>query len=156
MTQFDYAKQQQERSEGRGVKLSALEGIFLQAKLRGFKNPKLRTPLLTFSAATEKSKTPAAIWVHDNKDGEYLGKVLNGSWFGPMKFMKLVNDTIAAPKEAAVKYGHLTGECSICGRKLDNAISVYNGIGPICAEKLGIHLAEPPKDIDTLDLINTL
>ena len=138
------------------MSLSSLEELFQAAKQRGFKAPKLRTPMLTFKAATESSKTPAAIWVTENKDGEYVGKVLNGSWHGPMKFLKLVSEIIDEPKEAAVKYGHLTGECSICGRKLDNAISVYNGIGPICAEKLGIHLAEPPKDVDTLDLLNSL
>lgn len=39
------------------------------------------------------------------------------------------------PKAAAIAYGRLTGTCCICGRKLEDAESVANGIGPICAGK---------------------
>jgi hypothetical protein len=34
-------------------------------------------------------------------------------------------------------YGHESGSCSICGRKLDNPLSVQMGIGPICAKRFG-------------------
>lgn len=43
----------------------------------------------------------------------------------------------ADPRAAAIAYGKLTGTCSCCGRKLENADSVAAGIGPICAAKNG-------------------
>jgi hypothetical protein len=30
----------------------------------------------------------------------------------------------------------LLGECSVCGRTLSDPISIANGIGPICQDKL--------------------
>lgn len=45
---------------------------------------------------------------------------------------------IAADPEAASKrYGHEIGSCGICGRTLTDAVSISNGIGPVCAAKVG-------------------
>ncbi len=44
----------------------------------------------------------------------------------------------ANPLEAAQRYGHEHNCCGICGRNLTRAISREMGIGPVCADKLGI------------------
>lgn len=43
---------------------------------------------------------------------------------------------MADPKAAIAAYGHLTGTCGVCGRRLEDAESVARGIGPVCAGKL--------------------
>ncbi len=42
---------------------------------------------------------------------------------------------IADPIAASAAYGRLTGTCGVCGRKLEDEVSVARGIGPVCAEK---------------------
>ena len=42
---------------------------------------------------------------------------------------------LADPFEASKAYGRLTSTCGVCGKALEDAISVANGIGPICAAK---------------------
>jgi len=41
------------------------------------------------------------------------------------------------PAAAMAAYGHLTGTCGKCGRKLEDEESVARGIGPVCAKKMG-------------------
>lgn len=41
------------------------------------------------------------------------------------------------PKGAMVAYGRRTGVCGMCGRKLTDPASIEEGIGPICARRLG-------------------
>lgn len=41
------------------------------------------------------------------------------------------------PKEASIRYGHELGACGICGRTLTDETSRANGIGPVCAAKVG-------------------
>lgn len=51
---------------------------------------------------------------------------------------KRVLASIAAdPRAAAIRYGHELGKCGICGRTLTDETSRANGIGPICADKVG-------------------
>ena len=44
---------------------------------------------------------------------------------------------IANPEAASAAYGMLTGQCGVCNRPLEDAVSVARGIGPICAAKKG-------------------
>jgi hypothetical protein len=41
------------------------------------------------------------------------------------------------PLDSMVSFGRLTGQCSICARKLVDPVSIDRGIGPICAAKWG-------------------
>ncbi len=41
-------------------------------------------------------------------------------------------------------YGLMTGSCSICGRKLTDPVSVAEGIGPVCAKRLGVKWGTSP------------
>lgn len=43
----------------------------------------------------------------------------------------------AGPREAAIRYGHELGKCSICNRTLTNPESIEAGIGPVCAQNRG-------------------
>jgi hypothetical protein len=45
---------------------------------------------------------------------------------------------MADPLAASIAYGRRTGQCSICGRLLENAESIERGIGPICAGNFGL------------------
>lgn len=41
------------------------------------------------------------------------------------------------PRAASIAYGKLVGRCGVCGRVLENETSVEEGIGPVCASRLG-------------------
>ena len=58
--------------------------------------------------------------------------------------VELVEAIVSRPADALRSYGHLTGTCSICRRPLESDgtttgwNSVEAGIGPVCAEKVGL------------------
>ena len=52
--------------------------------------------------------------------------------------LDLIESIVANPAGALAAYGHLTGTCSICRRPLECPESLARGIGPICAEKVGL------------------
>jgi hypothetical protein len=58
--------------------------------------------------------------------------------------LPLITAIAADPGAAARAYGHLTGTCAICRRDLESDgsttgwDSVSHGIGPVCAEKVGL------------------
>ena len=75
-------------------------------------------------------------------DGAAYGQRQNYGRQGPGKLYsgKIIPQlkAIAADPESASKaYGKLVGVCGVCGRKLEDETSVANGIGPVCAEKMG-------------------
>src|SRR6266436_111749 len=47
----------------------------------------------------------------------------------------LLEEFAANPVEVAQRYGALTGNCMFCDKKLDDAVSVAVGYGPVCAQK---------------------
>lgn len=135
--------------------ISKIEELFNAAKANGFKKPTLRTEFYLFKAAPEHGANPNAVYVTSKVDGEYLGKIKSSKFFGNMHHISKIMQIADNPMEAAINYGHKSGECSICGRRLDNAISVYNGIGPICAEKIGYPIQHPPVE-SKVSIIDTL
>ena len=50
----------------------------------------------------------------------------------------LLREIVARPADAMRAFGHLTGRCSACYRVLEQAESIAAGIGPVCAERLGL------------------
>lgn len=48
------------------------------------------------------------------------------------------------PASTAKMYGHQTGKCMFCARKLTNETSVKVGYGPICAENFNLPHGEHP------------
>jgi hypothetical protein len=137
---------------------SKLETTFIEAASRGFLKPRLSAHGFTFKLAPAHGANPNNVYVTDSDTREYLGKIKDGVAIG--KFNQAARDLIATiasnPQEEAIKWGHETGQCAICGRHLDNAQSVALGIGPICNEKFGWslpHLASNASNQDLIDLL---
>ena len=86
----------------------------------------------------EKSKQNIVVKSNDNKP---LGTISNGRFValaGCSNALQVsIGRAMAEPMKAAVAYGRETGNCSICGRYLNNKESLARGIGPICARKFG-------------------
>lgn len=68
--------------------------------------------------------------------GQRYGSQRPGSMYSG-KIADMLRAIVNDPHAAMVKYGKITGTCGRCGRALEDATSVANGIGPICASKLG-------------------
>lgn len=121
------------------VDIGAIEQVFQTASGNGLQSPRLRLAGFVFSPAKSTSANAGAIYV--KQDGVYLGKVLGGKLFRSRDCTDEQEADVvrvaAAPKDAAISYGRLTGSCAICGRALENKESIERGIGPICAEKFG-------------------
>lgn len=132
-----------------------LENMFLAAKARGFMKPTLRTEDFIFSLAPATGKNPDAVYVVDRVSKVYIGKIKN-NWFQPGQDYKdspqarnSILSAMATPRAEALKYGTQSGQCSICGKPLTNKVSIYNKIGPICAEKMGFPISFPLDMSDT-------
>jgi hypothetical protein len=103
----------------------------------------LRSPSLRVGQfAIYKKPDCLVVYVNNGTHGRpSLGRVKDGKFIlgnrctegQEAAFIEAAND----PKEAAIKYGRLTGACAICGRHLENKESIERGIGPICAERFG-------------------
>lgn len=64
--------------------------------------------------------------------GQRYGKQAPGRMYEG-KIKEQLRAILANPYEAATAYGKLTGTCCVCGRHLEDEVSVREGIGPICA-----------------------
>jgi hypothetical protein len=86
-------------------------------------------------------------------DSNYSGKVIEVSkWYSKvfkqnnnssyefrnMKVLAVYRETDKAIQADVEYYGGIACRCGVCGRQLDNAISLATGIGPVCAEKIGL------------------
>ena len=104
------------------------------------KTPKIRVGDFVFSKPAPHSKNAGSVYI--KQLGEYIGKVTGGYYLPVGNVSK---DTIAEiqeickdPMESAVAYGRRTGNCAVCARELTVKESIDRGIGPICADKLGV------------------
>lgn len=143
------AQRKAEAEAARGVEVSSegadrLSQVFQNATSAGLKRPALRVGELVFKPAKASSANAGAIYVTAGAgfDAPYLGKVV-GSKFIPSRDceagdVSLVERVMADPLAEAVAHGRETGECSCCGRALENEESVRLGIGPVCREKWGM------------------
>lgn len=137
---------------------SPLEQLFSTAKSNGFMRPILRTSGFKFRLAPAFGKNPDAVYVTETESDSYIGKIKHGQFF-PLSastgqlYAKAVIEVMNNPQEELLKYGQKTGQCAVCGRPLHNAISIYNHIGPICAEKLGIPLKSVPVEQINTDML---
>jgi hypothetical protein len=102
--------------------------------------PKIRVGDLVFSKASEESKNAGGIYIKYQK--EYIGKVLGGYYLpfnNPSdEVVEQIKEVCKDPLESAIAYGKRTGNCAVCSRDLTRHDSIDRGIGPICAERLGI------------------
>lgn len=90
----------------------------------------------TISTVT-KGVNVGAVYIFEG--GEYLGKITKE---GVLE-LKVPNEEVKALLEDANEnllrlaqlYGHESGNCSVCGRTLNDPLSVQMGIGPVCAKR---------------------
>lgn len=124
-----------------GAGFERMTAAFTAAKASGLKHPKFRVQALTFSLAGASSKNAGCLYV---KAGDvYLGKIDSGAQFFRSRECSeeqgaQVAEIARDPLAAAVMHGKQTGQCSCCGRELENEESVRLGIGPICRRKWGL------------------
>ena len=104
------------------------------------KTPKIRVGDFVFSKPAPHSKNAGSVYI--KQLGEYIGKVTGGYYLPVGNVSK---DTIAEiqeickdPMESAVAYGRRTGNCAVCARELTVKESIDRGIGPVCADRLGV------------------
>lgn len=128
-------------AEAKSVDVAEIERVFARAAGNGLKRPKLLLDEFTFKQASALGRNPGALYVTRSKGDEYLGKVADGKFIKSRDCNDLDEAAILAacadPRAAALRYGRLTGSCSVCARKLVDPTSVEAGIGPICAAKYG-------------------
>lgn len=60
--------------------------------------------------------------------GKYVVKTDRG--------LEVLEAIVQSPVECMRAYGLITGTCGVCGRKLEDPVSVELGIGPVCVGRL--------------------
>jgi hypothetical protein len=130
-------KAAQRASNSGNVEVARIRELFDTALSNGLKKPVLRAEGLALKLAGQHSKNAGAIYV--TKGGEYVGKIVGTQFMATREADATVLPGLQAistePKEAAIRYGRLTGSCACCGRELTDPNSIAMGIGPICASK---------------------
>jgi hypothetical protein len=96
-------------------------------------SPGPRTARPTPAASTSRTTRRAPTWARRCRAASFA-RCANA----PRPTWRPLREIEAAPGEAAVKWGKMTGRCSCCGRTLSDPVSIERGIGPICAETWGI------------------
>jgi hypothetical protein len=97
----------------------------------------VRLPGITLSTVNRGANI-GCVYVYENN--QYVAKintlgVLMGNVSDDVKnLLEDANDNLL---QLAKIYGHESGSCSICGRTLNDPLSVQMGIGPICANRFG-------------------
>jgi len=123
------------------ISISKVEEAFTFATSRGVRKPKLILDGFKFSPAGPNSKWCGSIYVTTNGGSTYLGRITEGKFVCTRECTEAMQGRIleaaADPHKAAKAYGLRMGACSVCGRVLTDKHSVYAGIGPICATKMG-------------------
>jgi hypothetical protein len=138
------AKERAERKPDANVAgegFSRMLTAFATARVSGLKSPKFRVGEYKFIPAKQSSANAGCLYVL--RGAEYLGKINGaGSFFASREATEQDKADIARigadPLAAAVMHGKQTGNCSCCGRLLENEESVSLGIGPICRQKWGL------------------
>ena len=97
----------------------------------------VRLPGITLSTVN-KGANIGCVYVYENNN--YVGKITaNGELKGNASedVLNLLEDANDNLLQLAKIYGHESGCCSVCGRTLNDPLSVQMGIGPICAKRFG-------------------
>lgn len=95
----------------------------------------VRLPGITLSTVN-KGANVGCVYVYENN--QYVAKITaQGVLKGNVSedVLNLLEDANDNLLRLAKIYGHESGSCSICGRQLDDPLSVQMGIGPVCAKK---------------------
>lgn len=131
------------------------------AQANGLKFPKLWLQLpdatpVRISIAGERSRTPGYLMITDGEPfgvNRYFGRISPrgelelGRDAPPVRaaLVELLEKLAANPAQVAADFGHLTGNCCFCARKLADDRSVFVGYGQTCAKKFGLPWGAAPK-----------
>lgn len=124
------------------VDLANVRSMFEVAKSNGLKKPGLWFGDLKITEAPSHGANAGALYVK-LQGGEYAGKIV-GSKFMPgwgvaqNAILEALLEIATNPADVLRIKGKETGRCCCCGRELTDAVSVANGIGPICATNWGL------------------
>lgn len=138
--------------------LAGVVELLGRARDAGLKYPKLWLELepgspLRIHVAGETSSTPGYLQLTDggpfganrwygrvSPDGELeMGKAGRAV---EAQLVQLLESLAADPASVAADYGHVTGSCCFCHRRLSDDRSVTVGYGPVCADKFGLPWGE--------------
>lgn len=124
------------------VDLSPIMAMFEHASGKGYKRPTYRAMDLVISKAPDTGRNAGSLYIKAD-DGEYQGKITGGKYYAAREvdaqyITKALQAIAKDPRGEAIKYGQRTGKCSACNRPLTNHDSIDQGIGPICADKMGL------------------
>ncbi|MGB0873644.1 MAG: DUF6011 domain-containing protein [Synechococcus sp.] len=121
-------------------------GFFQQlvAKLQQMQEGRKGQVALRFRGVTVKACTRGGnvggLYVFTGGD-QYAGKILPtgkpvGAFTSNVQAMDVLAEAMADPEGTARAFGREFGICSCCGRGLEDPVSVFGGIGPVCLERL--------------------
>jgi hypothetical protein len=120
----------------KGEYINLVEKIYDAGKNRKTKF-QVRLPGITLSTVN-KGANIGCVYLFENN--QYVGKITqNGELKGNVSedVKNLLEDANDNLLQLAKIYGHESGSCSICGRTLNDPLSVQMGIGPVCAKLFG-------------------
>jgi hypothetical protein len=143
-------------------KLPSVAGVvalLATAQAAGLKYPKLWLQLpdttpLRISVAGAGSRTPGFLMLTDGGpfgDNRYFGRISPAGQLEigrdggavQAQLVPLLEQLAADPAKVAADFGHLTGNCCFCARKLADERSVAVGYGQTCAKKFGLRWGAP-------------
>lgn len=134
--------------------VSGVVALLRKAQDSGLKFPKLWLQFrdggaLRITIAGPQSRTPGFLMLTDGEafgSNKFYGRISPhgelelGRDSGPRReeLVPLLERLAAEPAKVAAEYGHLTGNCCFCARKLSDDRSIAVGYGQICARKFGL------------------
>jgi hypothetical protein len=104
------------------------------------------------SIAGERAKVPGSVTVAGaSPDKPWFGRITRDGVFHASRTAETVPNLVEhlrafarEPAAVAAAYGHLTGHCCFCARRLDDERSTKVGYGPICATHFGLPWGDRP------------
>lgn len=121
-----------------GIDVANIAALFRNAREAGLKRFTLRFADAHFQA---DKNDPALIWISkagygSEKYGRIVGETYKPGYHVNADVLARIAEISKDPMAAAKAYAQETSSCSVCGRHLENQVSVEEGIGPICAGRL--------------------
>lgn len=120
-----------------------LYAAIASSRAKGAKAPKIRTVLFIdeiFPCEVEFKAKAFEEAVHVKVNGDYQGTLVGEALAGRQVTcgsfqVDAIKEALLNLESASIAYGRHTGQCSCCGRVLNNPESIALGIGPVCREK---------------------
>lgn len=145
--------------------VAGVVALLRKAQDSGLKYPKLWLAFadrsdLRITIAGSGSRTPGFLMLTDGEafgSNKFYGRISPagelelGRDSGPRRdeLVPLLERLAREPAKVAAEYGHLTGNCCFCSRKLSDDRSIAVGYGQICARKFGLPWGAAAVSIET-------